>query len=130
MSEPNSIFASPEAVAVHDDGHGHDHPAGHDDHDSPENVAREVRVYLTVFASLAVLTAVTVWVGFKLQLPMHYAIMVALAIASVKGFLVAGYFMHLLSEKKLIYAVLALTVMFFIFLIVIPFGTMHSRLGY
>ena len=35
-------------------------------------------------------------------------------IASIKSFLVAGYFMHLLSEKKMIYLVMATTVFFFI----------------
>ena len=37
------------------------------------------------------------------------AVTVALLVALVKGSLVACYFMHLISEKKLIYAVLALT---------------------
>ena len=37
-----------------------------------------------------------------------------LAIAVINAFLVAGYLMHLLSEKKLIYTVLAFTVVFFI----------------
>jgi cytochrome c oxidase subunit 4 len=41
---------------------------------------------------------------------------------------VAGYFMHLVSEKKLIYAVLALTVVFFIALLALPAVT-HSN-GY
>ena len=35
-----------------------------------------------------------------------------LAIAAVNAFLVAGYLMHLLSEKKLVYTVLAFTVFF------------------
>jgi len=39
----------------------------------------------------------------------YRGIIVALIIATVKGSLVAGYFMHLFSEKKLIYMVLALT---------------------
>ena len=39
--------------------------------------------------------------------------MLALVIAGVKGFLVAGYFMHLVTEKKLIYTVLAFTAFFF-----------------
>ena len=34
-------------------------------------------------------------------------IAVALFIASIKSFLVAGYFMHLLSEKKTIYLILS-----------------------
>ncbi|HSY74174.1 MAG TPA: hypothetical protein VK810_01780, partial [Dongiaceae bacterium] len=37
-----------------------------------------------------------------------------LAIAAVNAFLVAGYLMHLLSEKKLIYTVLTFTVIFVI----------------
>lgn len=36
-----------------------------------------------------------------------------LSIAIVNAFLVAGYLMHLLSEKKLIYTVLIFTVFFF-----------------
>jgi len=36
-----------------------------------------------------------------------------LAIAIVNAFLVAGYLMHLLSEKRLIYTVLIFTVFFF-----------------
>jgi caa(3)-type oxidase subunit IV len=39
---------------------------------------------------------------------------IILAIAVVNAFLVAGYLMHLLSEKKLVYTVLGFTVFFFI----------------
>ena len=87
-------------------------------HHSPEEIKREVRVYLIVFFALAALTAVTVGSFYMLKsYPVSIAIGVALAIALVKGSLVAGYFMHLLSEKKLIYAVLILTVFFFAVLI-------------
>ena len=89
-------------------------------HHSPEHIRKEMRVYLTVFIGLAVLTAVTVFACYGLKLPVHTAIIVALIIASVKGFLVAGFFMHLLSEKKVIYGVLILTVIFFIFLMTLP----------
>jgi cytochrome c oxidase subunit 4 len=96
------------------------HDAPHDDHNSPEHIKREMRVYLIVLGALAVLTAITVWACFGLKLPIHYAVMVALAVASIKGFLVAGFFMHLLSEKKVIYGILILTVIFFIFLMMLP----------
>jgi len=89
-------------------------------HHSPEHIRKEIRVYLTVFIGLAVLTAVTVFACYGLKLPVHTAIIVALIIASIKGFLVAGFFMHLLSEKKVIYGVLILTVIFFIFLMTLP----------
>ena len=38
----------------------------------------------------------------------------ALFIACGKAFLVAGYFMHLISERKMIYGILAFTAFFFI----------------
>ena len=98
----------------------HVHDAPHDAHNDPEHIKREVRVYMLVFGSLAVLTGATVAARYLLDLPMAYAITVALIIASIKGFLVAGFFMHLLSEKKVIYGVLILTVIFFIFLMMLP----------
>lgn len=100
----------------------HTHGGVHDPnlHHSPEEIKREVRVYLIVFGGLLVLTGATVGACYGLQLPVHYAIMVALAIALMKGFLVAGFFMHLLSEKKLIYGVLTLTVIFFALLLWLP----------
>ena len=51
---------------------------------------------------------------------MPVAITIALLIASVKGGLVASYFMHLVSEKKVIYATLLLTVIFFAALMALP----------
>jgi len=97
------------------------------DHHSPEEIKREVRVYLIVFFALSALTAVTVGSFYMLKsYPVSVAIGVALAIALVKGSLVAGYFMHLLSEKKLIYAVLVLTVFFFLVLIWAPWAHHNS----
>lgn len=98
-------------------------------HHSPEQIRSEMRVYITVFIGLAVLTAVTVGACYGLKLPVHTAIIVALIIASIKGFLVAGFFMHLLSEKKVIYGVLILTVIFFIFLMSLPVGHHFSPFG-
>ncbi|HVT43512.1 MAG TPA: cytochrome C oxidase subunit IV family protein [Thermoanaerobaculia bacterium] len=95
---------------------------------SVEEIKRETRVYLMVFVGLAILTVVTVAVS-KLHLTTGPAILVALLIASVKGFLVAGYFMHLLSEKKLIYSVLALTVVFLLVLMLLPLGSAYGGIG-
>ena len=44
----------------------------------------------------------------------HVNIAVALLIACGKAFLVAGYFMHLISERKMIYGLLAFTAFFFL----------------
>ena len=105
----------------------HDH---HDDHDSPENIKKELRKYWAVFFALAAGTALTVWVRFKLDLPEKQAIIVALIIASVKGSLVAAFFMHLLSEKKLIYSVLVVTVIFFAVLMWLPVHDVLDKFGY
>lgn len=66
-----------------------------------EDIKKHVRIYITVFAALAVLTIVTVAVGY-IHLPIIPALVVALAIATIKAGLVAGYFMHLISEERLI----------------------------
>ena len=101
----------------HVDDHTHAGVADPNTHHSPEEIRKEMRVYIAVFVSLGVLTAITVGACYYLKLPVHYAIMVALAIACTKGFLVAGFFMHLLSERKVVYGVLILTVFFFVVLI-------------
>ena len=92
--------------------------------DHAVDIDRHVRVYITVFVALMVLTIVTVAVSC-VHLPMPMAVTMALFVATVKGSLVACYFMHLISEKKLIYAVLALTVAFFVALLALPVVT-HS----
>ena len=88
------------------------------------DIDHHVRIYVTVFVALMVLTVVTVAISY-LHLPIAMAVTVALLVATVKGTLVACYFMHLISEKKLIYAVLALTVIFFVALLALPAVT-HS----
>ena len=76
---------------------------------TPPTSTRHVRIYITVFVALMVLTIITVAISY-LHLPVPIAVTVALLVATIKGSLVACYFMHLISEKKLIYAVLVLTV--------------------
>ena len=44
-------------------------------------------------------------------------IIVAIMIATIKGTLVAGYFMHLFAERRLIYGILALTAVFIVVMI-------------
>ena len=73
--------------------------------DHAVDIDRHVRIYITVFVALMALTIVTVAVS-RFHLPVPVAVTVALLVATIKGSLVACYFMHLISEKKLIYAVL------------------------
>jgi cytochrome c oxidase subunit 4 len=95
--------------------------------DHAADIDRHVRIYITVFVALMVLTIITVAISY-LHLPIAAAVSVALLVATIKGSLVACYFMHLISEKKLIYAVLLLTVVFFAALLALPVVT-HSS-GY
>ena len=92
--------------------------------DHAADIDKHVRVYITVFVALMVLTVVTVAVSY-VHLPVPQAVGVALLVATIKGSLVACYFMHLISEKKLILAVLVLTAVFFVVLLALPVLT-HS----
>jgi cytochrome c oxidase subunit IV len=93
--------------------------------DHAADIDRHVRVYTTVFVALMALTIITVGISY-LHLPVPMAVTAALLVATVKGSLVACYFMHLISEKKLIYAVLALTAAFFVALLSLPVLTVHN----
>ena len=83
------------------------------------DIDKHVRVYIIVFVTLMVLTLVTVAIS-RLHLSVPLAVTVALIVATIKGSLVGCYFMHLISEKKLIYAVLGLTAAFFVVLLFLP----------
>ncbi len=83
------------------------------------DVDKHVRTYILIFVALAILTGVTVGV-YYLDLSVGASIALALLIATVKAGLVACYFMHLISEKKLILWVLLLTFSFFLVLLLIP----------
>ena len=107
--------------------------SSHDAHD----LQKSVRRYLFVFYALIAGTAITVG-AYYIHLPsVAITVAVALFIASVKAFLVAGYFMHLISEKKMIYSILAATAFFFagmMYLVVwsrgqMPPGTVHLDQG-
>jgi cytochrome c oxidase subunit IV len=82
--------------------------------DHAVDIDKHVRIYITVFAVS------------RFHLPIPIAVTVALIVAIIKGSLVACYFMHLISEKKLIYAVLAVTAFFFVALMVLPVVTVHD----
>ncbi len=85
-------------------------------------VKAHLRVYVMVFVALAVLTVVTVAISY-LPLSTALSITVAMVVATVKASLVAGYFMHLLSEEKVILWLLVLCAAFLVFLFALPLGT-------
>jgi cytochrome c oxidase subunit 4 len=96
---------------------------------NPEEIKKAVRSYTVVFVTLLCLTFVTVAVSY-LHLPRPQAITLALIIATVKASLVAAFFMHLVSEKKVIYAVLSLTAAFFVLVMLLPSLTLFTNSGH
>jgi heme/copper-type cytochrome/quinol oxidase subunit 4 len=76
----------------------------------------QIKLCAFVFTVVLLATGLMVWTSF---LPHdHYSwtfkMSWILVIAAVNAFFVAGFLMHLLSEKKLVYTVLAFTVFFVI----------------
>lgn len=90
-------------------------------------IQKEVKAYLLVFVGLAFLTIVTVAVSY-LKLNIIAAVILALTIAAVKASLVACYFMHLISERKLITTVLLLTAVFLAAIVLLPMIQNHDAL--
>jgi cytochrome c oxidase subunit 4 len=80
---------------------------------SPQDVAKHVKVYILIFIALLIGTIVTVALNYMHFDSVALTVSIALFVATVKAFLVAGYFMHLMSEKKVIYSILGVTVFFF-----------------
>ena len=80
---------------------------------SHADINKHVKTYILVFVALLVGTIITVGLNAVHFESLAVTISIALFVACVKAFLVAGFFMHLISEKKAIYAVLLATVFFF-----------------
>ena len=101
MSSHTPTPAATTPVAAH--AHSHD---GHD-------VRKDIKRYWIIGFALLIGTIVTVGMYYVHIPSVPATIAIALFIATVKGALVAGFFMHLISERKAVYAVLLATVFFF-----------------
>ncbi len=95
-----------------DDKHAHD-------------IKKHLKVYIGVFVALLVGTILTVAVS-RVDLGHEGNITVALIIAILKAALVAGFFMHLVSEKKPIYTILVFTAFFFVGLMALTIWSMND----
>jgi len=94
--------------------HSHSHDKGGFHPHSEAEVSKHKKVYLLVFGALLVGTVITVALNY-----MHFdskllTISIALFVATIKATLVACYFMHLISEKRMIYLILGFTAFFFV----------------
>ena len=84
---------------------------------STEDIKKSVKIYIGVFAALTVVTVAASY----LDLSSGESFFLAIIIATVKGTLVAGYFMHLFSERTTVLAVLGLTFFFLITIMFLPY---------
>ena len=108
----------------HGPGEAHDH--GHDDHNSPEYIQKTIKKYLMVGGILFGGTVLTVGMYYVHIPSVVITIAVALLIATIKAGFVAGVFMHLSDERKMIYGVLVCTVFFLIGLMGLTIWAMHD----
>ncbi|NBR85737.1 MAG: hypothetical protein EB141_04910 [Verrucomicrobia bacterium] len=117
----------------HDHSHSHGpgeacaHDHGHDDHNSPEYIQKTIKKYLAVGGILFGGTVLTVAMYYVHIPSVAITIAVALLIATVKAGFVAGVFMHLSDERKMIYGVLICTVFFLIGLMALTIWAMHDQ---
>ncbi len=98
-----------------------------------KDLAHHITHYRNVFVYLLIGTALTVaasYLEFNVKDSIAGAIFIGLLIASIKGYLVAANFMHLNSEKKMIYWILMLTVFFLVLLLSIPLLWDLNNLAY
>ncbi len=91
-------------------------------------IKKHVKIYVMVFVALLALTLITVAIS-SLHLGIAAAVAVALVIAAMKGSLVASFFMHLISEKKVIYLALIITAIFLLALLFLPLTEFYDRIG-
>ena len=61
-----------------------------------EDIQHHIEIYVKVFIALAFLTLVTVAVSY-LKVSFIEAFFIAMLVASIKGRLVLGFFMHLIT---------------------------------
>ncbi len=94
--------------------------------DSHDDIAKHVKIYIGVFIALLMGTALTVGMYYVHFTSIALTITIALVIATVKASLVAGYFMHLISEKKMIYSIMAATAFFFLGLMFLTVWSMND----
>jgi hypothetical protein len=95
-------------------------PGGAQAHDHPVDFNNYFRRCVFIFIAILCAISLMIWISY---LPEHYTwaakVGMILAVACANAFVVAGFLMHLLSEKKLIYTLLGFTVFFVIGLFVL-----------
>src|SRR5271167_1735796 len=92
----------------------------------PVDFKSYLRRCIYVFIAVLCTTALMIYASFLPHYGWTAKVAMILAIACVNAFVVAGFLMHLLSEKKMIYTVLSFTVFFAAGLFVLTIYAMHD----
>jgi len=84
-------------------------------HEHPVNFQNYLRRCIYIFISILCAVSLMIWASYLPHEHFSWAVKVTLilAVACCNAFVVAGFLMHLISEKKMIYTVLCFTVFFF-----------------
>jgi cytochrome c oxidase subunit 4 len=86
-----------------------------------QDVKRHVRHHMMIAVAIAAGTLMTLWTSQTNFGSFSLNVAMTLIIAGAQAFMVAGFFMHLLSEKKLIYCFLVFTAIFFVVMMGVTF---------
>jgi len=96
-------------------------------HGHPVDFQNYLRRCIYIFIAILCATSLMIWISF---LPEHYTwaakVGMILAVACANAFVVAGFLMHLISEKKMIYTILGFTVFFVIGLFALTIYAMND----
>src|SRR5690242_5565631 len=79
-----------------------------------------------IFLAVLCATSLMIWTSFLQNIGWPAKVCIILAVACTNAFVVAGFLMHLLSEKKMIYTILGFTVIFVAGLFVLTIYAMHD----
>ncbi len=97
-------------------------------HEHTVDLKSYIRTCAFVFIAVLCAVSLMVWASYLPQEHFSWAVKVAmiLAVACCNAFVVAGFLMHLISEKKMIYTVLGFTVFFAAAMMWLTLYAMHD----
>jgi heme/copper-type cytochrome/quinol oxidase subunit 4 len=81
---------------------------------------------LYVFGVVICTTALMIFVSYMPHYGWTAKVAMILTMACVNAFILVGFLMHLLSERKMIYTVLSITAIFFVGLMGLTIWAMHD----
>ena len=88
--------------------------AAPESHDHPVDFKTYTRRCAGVLAAALIFVGLMIWTSYLPHVGWSTKVAIILVMASCNAFIVAGFLMHLLSERKMVYTILGFTVSFVI----------------